>query len=38
MPAHALPFIVAVIAAFASFMIALGGSALWSAGSDDKDV
>lgn len=37
MPAHAVPFIIAIIAAFAAFMLALGGSALWSAGADKGD-
>lgn len=31
MPAEAIPFVGAVIVAFALFMVAVGGAALWTA-------
>jgi hypothetical protein len=31
MPAHIVPFVVAIIAFFATFMVAIGGASLWVA-------
>jgi hypothetical protein len=36
MPADAVPFIAAMVAAFAFFMIALGAASLWARNTDDK--
>ena len=31
MPAHVIPFVVAIIAFFATFIVAIGGASLWVA-------
>ncbi len=37
MPAEAVPFVLAIVAAFAVFIVAVGGAAFWSSRPDRKD-